>query len=138
MSTSRKLDIDTVLALEQQRCTALVAGDMAVLDALTADDYTHVESSGGVRDKAGFLAAMGRTDQRFVEWVIVENSVRVYGDVAVATGCYHNTLQTAAGVQPTKHARHQRVWVRRDGSWRNVAHQATALAVPPPATDQPR
>jgi hypothetical protein len=138
MNTSHEADINAVLALEQQRCTALVAGDVALLDALTAADYTHVESSGGVRDKAGFLAAMSRTDQRFVAWVIVENSVRVYGDVAVATGRYHNTLQTAAGVQPTKHARHQRVWVRCDGQWRNVAHQATAVSVPPPAIDQPR
>ena len=131
MDTSTIDAMTTVLDLEQQRCAALVAGDITLLDALTAEHYTHVESSGGVRDKAGFLATMSRTDQRFIEWVIVENTVRVYGDVAVATGRYHNTLQTAAGVQPTKHARHQRVWVRQQGRWRNVAHQATALAVPP-------
>lgn len=124
-------DIRDVLELEQQRCAVLVAGDIARLEALTADDYFHVESGGTVRDKAGFLAAMARTDQRFVEWVITANQVRVYGDVAVATGTYFNRLQTAAGLQAPKHARHLRVWVRREGVWRNVAHQATALAAPP-------
>lgn len=119
-----------MLELEQQRCAALVTGNITRLDALTAPDYSHVESGGAVRDKAGFLAAMSRTDQRFVEWVITANQVRVYGDVAVATGSYFNRLENASGVQPAKHARHLRVWVRRDGVWRNVAHQATALAAP--------
>lgn len=130
MSTTQ--DIQDVLELEQQRCAALVTGDLARLADLTADDYSHVESGGAVRDKAGFLTAMARTDQRFVAWVITTNQVRVYGDVAVASGSYFNQLETAAGRQPVKHARHLRVWVRRDGVWRNVAHQATALPAPSP------
>jgi uncharacterized protein (TIGR02246 family) len=124
-------DIDEILALEAERSRALVEGDATTLEALTADDYTHVETGGGTRDKTGFLAILSRPDPRFTSWVIEENHVRIYGDTAVVTGRYHNTVRTAAGEQPPKHARHIRVYVRENGRWRNVAHQATLIAAPP-------
>jgi hypothetical protein len=116
-----------VLAADARRIDALVAADLATLDELTAEDYTHVETNGGLRDKAQFLALLGQPGLRFVSWTIDENHVRIFGDVALVSGRYRNVVQTAAGVQPEKHARHLRVWVRRDGAWRNVAHQATRL-----------
>jgi len=125
-------DIDAILALEAERCRALVAADVTALDRLTAEDYTHVETGGGVRDKAGFLAILSRPGMRFTSWVIDENCVRIYGDTAVVTGRYHNTVRTSAGEQPPKQARHIRVYVRRDGRWQNVAHQATLIAAASP------
>lgn len=119
-------DIADILELETRRSRALVEGDAATLGEITADDYTHVETGGGVRDKVGFLAILSRPGVRFTSWVIEENTVRIYGDTAVVTGRYHNTVRTPAGEQPPKHARHIRVYVRHDGRWRNVAHQATA------------
>jgi ketosteroid isomerase-like protein len=121
-------EIAAILELEARRARALVDGDVATLDEITAEDYTHVETGGGVRDKAGFLAILSRPGVRFTSWVIEENTVRVYGDTAVVTGRYHNTMRTPAGDQPPKHARHIRVYVRQNGRWRNVAHQATSLA----------
>lgn len=116
-----------VLAADARRIAALVAGDITTVESLTAEDYTHVETSGGIRDKAQFLALLSREDFRFVRWTIEENEVRIYGDVAVVSGRYRNVVCTEAGEQPEKHARHLRIWVRRDGAWRNVAHQATRL-----------
>jgi len=118
-------DTEEVLAIDARRIAALVAGDLGTVDSLTADDYTHVETNGGRRDKAGFLRLLAQPDFRFVRWTIDENTVRVFGDVAVVTGSYRNVTRTAAGEQPEKQARHIRVWVRRNGAWRNVAHQAT-------------
>lgn len=125
---SNHQDIADILELEARRSRALVEGDAATLDEITAEDYTHVETGGGVRDKAGFLAILSRPGVRFTSWVIEENTVRIYGDTAVVTGRYHNTVRTAAGEQPPKHARHIRVYVKHVGRWRNVAHQATAMA----------
>lgn len=125
---------EEVLAADARRIAALVAKDLDVVEALTAEDYTHVETNGGRRDKAGFLALLRQPDFRFVRWTIEENAVRVFGDVAVVSGSYRNVTRNAHGQQPEKHARHLRVWVRRDGAWRNVAHQATAIVQPP----QPR
>lgn len=121
-------DIDAILALETRRTQALLDADVAALETITAADYTHVETGGGVRDKAGFLAILTRPGTRFVRWDIHENHVRIYGDTAVVTGRYTNVVRTPAGEQPPKQARHIRVYVRRDGLWQNVAHQATALS----------
>ncbi len=119
--------IAAVLAVEATRVRAMLEADVATLEALTADEYTHIESSGGTRNKAEFLATVARPDYRFEIFQIDANQVRVYGDTAVVTGSYHNAIRTPAGLQPVKHARHIRVYVRRDGRWRNVAHQATAV-----------
>jgi ketosteroid isomerase-like protein len=126
-------DVEQVLAVDAERCRALLAKDVATLERITADDYTHVETNGGIRSKAQFLSLMGNPDLVFTSWVIEENHVRVYGATAVVTGRYHNTVRTAAGEQPPKHARHIRVYRRSaDGSWQNVAHQATRLEPVPP------
>ena len=124
MNTSPEAE---VLAVDARRIAALVAADLATVDALTAEDYTHVETNGGQRDKAGFLALLRQPDFHFVRWTVDENTVRIFGDVAVVTGSYRNVVRNAQGEQPEKHARHVRVWVRIDGAWRNIAHQATMI-----------
>ena len=122
-------NIDEILDIEARRTQALLDGDAETLAEITGDDYTHVETGGGIRDKAGFLAILSRPGVRFSRWVIEENQVRVYGDTAVVTGRYFNCVTTAAGEQPPKHARHIRIYVRRNGRWENVAHQATAITM---------
>ena len=67
---------------------------------------------------------------RFRSLVVDRNDIRIFGDVAVLTGRYSNQVETAAGLQPVKQARHQRVYVRRDGEWVVVAHQATTTDEP--------
>ena len=119
-----------ILALDAARAEALVRADVGFLAALTADDYTHVESTGTARDKRAFLDGLQSGLYRFESFVITENAVRLFGATAVVTGRYHNQIRTPAGLQPVKHARHLRVYVRRDGLWRNVAHQATEIREP--------
>jgi ketosteroid isomerase-like protein len=114
-----------VLAVEAARARALVDADVATLDRITSDDYVHVESTGKVRTKAQFLDGLRQGEYRFESFVVDENHVSIHGDTAVVTGSYHNVIRTRAGVQPVKHARHIRVYARRDGAWINVAHQAT-------------
>ncbi|MBB3236784.1 nuclear transport factor 2 family protein [Phyllobacterium endophyticum] len=114
-----------VLALDERRIDALLHNDVALLESITDDDYTHVESSGGVRDKAQFIA--GRRGQRalFSTFVIEENKATIYCNVAVVAGSYRNAYKTSGGASVEKRARHLRVYVHKDGQWKNVAHQAT-------------
>jgi hypothetical protein len=126
--TGEGMDEDAVNRLEAQRCRALLDADVAALERLTGADYQHVETGGTTRDRAGFLAAIARPDHRFVLWVIEESRTVLHGDVAIVTGRYRNQVRTPAGLQPVKQARFVRVWVRRDGAWQNVVHQATAIA----------
>jgi hypothetical protein len=117
-----------VLAVEAVRLQAMLDGDVDMLDRITGADYVHVESTGQVRTKKEFLKGFENREYRFKSFVIEENDVNVLGSVAVVTGQYRNVIETPAGVQPVKHARHIRVYALLDGRWINVAHQATAIA----------
>jgi hypothetical protein len=115
-----------VLAVDAARIAALLEGDVATLEQLTGEDYTHVTSDGRLRTKTEFIDGQRSRERPFASWVVDENTVRVYGDVAIVTGRYHNAFEGG----DAKHARHIRVYVRRSGEWINVAHQATEIAEP--------
>lgn len=120
-------EVGEVLAVEASRVRALLNADIALLDQITARDYVHVESNGRRRSKTEFLDGLARFEFRFESFVIDENHVRIVGSVAIVTGCYHNEIRTREGLQPVKYARHIRVYVKDDGRWQNVAHQATQI-----------
>lgn len=127
MRTFNGSEVEQVLAVEAMRVRALLNADIALLDRITAQDYVHVESNGRRRSKTEFLDGLARSEYRFESFVIDENRVRIVGPVAIVTGCYHNDIRTREGLQPTKYARHIRVYVKDGGLWRNVAHQATQI-----------
>jgi ketosteroid isomerase-like protein len=127
LRTPDQLEVEEVLAVEATRVRALLNADIATLDQITAQDYIHVESNGRRRSKTEFLDGLARSEYRFENFVIDENSVRIIGPVAIVTGRYHNDIRSREGLQPTKYARHIRVYVKNDGLWRNVAHQATQI-----------
>ena len=116
-----------VLDVEAVRLQAMLDGDTDTLAQITGADYVHVESTGQVRTRDGFLEGFRNREYRFRSFVIDENTVTLLGSVAVVTGRYHNVIETPAGVQPVKYARHMRIYALRDGEWINVAHQATAI-----------
>jgi hypothetical protein len=116
-----------VLEIDKARADALVRADVEMLRRVMSEDYTHVESTGRMRDKTDFLEGLRRGDYRFESFVIDENQVRFFGNTAIVTGSYHNDIRTPVGLMPTKYARHLRVYVRRDSTWQNVAHQATEV-----------
>jgi hypothetical protein len=119
-----------ILTLEIRRAQALIEGDLAMLEDLTADPYTHVESTGVLRTRTQFLEGLRTGQYRFSRFEIQENHVRVVGDVAIVAGRYLSDIITPDGRQPTKYARHLRVWAIDGGRWRNLAHQATAMPTP--------
>lgn len=127
LRTPDQLEVEQVLAVEAARVQALLNADIATLDEITAQDYVHIDSNGRRRSKTEFLDGLARSEYRFESFVIDENSVRIIGPVAIVTGRYHNDIRTREGLQPTKYARHIRVYVKNDGLWRNVAHQATRI-----------
>ena len=51
---------DRIARLEAARAKAIVEADIAALSRITDDDYVHVEVSGQVRDKRGFLDGVPR------------------------------------------------------------------------------
>lgn len=112
-----------VLAVDASRIDALLRNDVELLESITADDYSHVESSGGARNKSQFIAGRrGGGRSIFGTFVIDENKATIYCNVAVVVGSYRNSTRGSSSV---KRARHIRVYVHENGRWMNVAHQAT-------------
>ena len=116
---------ETILALEQQRQQALLDGDIERLSNLVTDDLVHVHASGRVEDKDAYLAGV-RNRFRFLSVQRPGLQVRVFGDIAIATGPLDQVLTIVATGQ-----RHEmtsfatQVWVRQGANWRQASFQAT-------------
>jgi ketosteroid isomerase-like protein len=116
-----------ITALENARCRALVDGDFDTVDRLVADDVVHVHANGKADDKRAYLQ-MIRSQLRFIEAARGELSVRVYRDMAVATGPLRQTIEMNDTRQRVDmHIMTTQVWRQQDGVWRQVSFQATSL-----------
>jgi ketosteroid isomerase-like protein len=114
-----------IYRLENERCQAAMARDLKALAALVDDDLVHIHASGRVETKAEYLRGI---EKRFIFKNVARQdlTVRVYADVAVATGGVTQTVEIL-GTSDTRQMKAvvTQVWRRRDGAWRQVSFQAT-------------
>jgi ketosteroid isomerase-like protein len=109
-----------VLVLESKWNDAYRQGDIAVLNALLADDFIITIEDGTTYSKSGYIARLGSTGEH-VELSEMSNlKVRVHGDVAVVTGEYHER-GTSKGKPYEYRDRLTDVWVNSDGRWQVIA-----------------
>jgi ketosteroid isomerase-like protein len=111
--------------LERERCRELMARDVGAVAALVDDDLVHIHASGRVDTKAEYLRGV---EERFVFRNVARQDlvVRVYGDIAVATGGLTQTVEVVGTPEKRQmRAVVTQVWRRRDGAWRQVSFQAT-------------
>jgi ketosteroid isomerase-like protein len=99
--------------------------DAKELDRLYADEFTSVNASGQVQNKAAIIAARvsGRISAQSYE--LDEVTVQIYGDMAIARTSARIEGNTASG-----RFRHLRVFIKRDGRWQVLATQMTKIAGP--------
>lgn len=112
--------------LEEQRNRAILSGDAATLERMTADDYTFITLRGELRTKAeivkGFQSGLFKYESR----TISDLNVRVYGDTAVVTG--RSTQKgTENGKDYSGDYRFTRVYIKQQGLWLTVALQTTPI-----------
>jgi hypothetical protein len=122
-----------VEAVDARRREALVAADVAALDALLADGARYVHANGEAHDKAALLAllASGALDYRAIE--VEELALREVAGAAVLTG--RQTVEVvSAGRLVVSRSFFSAVYTRSGGAWRLVAYQSTPL---PPLTPAP-
>jgi ketosteroid isomerase-like protein len=109
-----------VLVLESKWNDAYRQGDIAVLNALLADDFIITVEDGTTYSKSGYIARLGGTGEH-VELSEMSNlKMRVHGNVAVVTGEYHEK-GTSKGKPYEYHDRLTDVWVNSDGRWQVIA-----------------
>lgn len=130
-SLKRQIEMQ-VRAAEVARSDALVNVDVDGLRKMTAADYIHIESNGKLRTREQFLQGLVDSDYRFNSFVIDRIQIIIIGDVAIASGDYHNDIVIQGVAQPTKYARFTRAWKRDGEQWVNITHQATEYKKPTP------
>lgn len=117
----------TVLALEERRRQAMLAGDVSTLQALLADDLAYVHSSGGLDTQASYLAKLADGRLRYLEVDLLELQVQCLREAAVVRG--RMAARILMDGQPrTVASKFMTVWGRgADGNWRLHAHQGTPV-----------
>jgi ketosteroid isomerase-like protein len=119
-----------VLELDQRIADAVVRGDAAYVDALTADDFTMVHGDAWTRGGQplaidGKEALLQRVASKYYD-VLDFDSVHaeLHRDVAITHGRY--LAHTTGGTDPSRawfSVRYERVYARRDGGWRYLSHR---------------
>lgn len=120
-----------LIALDKRLAEAESKGDANAVERILASDYSLVDQTGRVTDraralsilKAGHRATMATSDY----------AVRVFGDTAVMT---HAATIKGEG-DSVEQLRTTHVWVRRDGRWQLAADHCTSVAFPQLPKDKP-
>jgi ketosteroid isomerase-like protein len=112
---------------EERLRAAVLAGDVAALDALLHDAVVFVGADGSVLRKEDDLALYRSSAQRVSRYDVRELVVELHGPVAVA--CVRVEVAGDVGGAPFEGAyRYTRTYVQEDGAWRIVAAHASRLA----------
>ncbi len=115
-----------VLQAEQKRLAAQMKNDLDTMAQLLDDELVYVRNSAVVDSKASYLDSMrkGDTVYEFIEHA--NDSVRIYGCVAILTG--QGKYDVRIGQKPLKlMLRYHSVWQKTKGQLRMVSWQATRM-----------
>lgn len=110
-------------ALEHRRTRALVARDLATLEALHAPQYQLITPSGKVFSREAYLGAI-EAEPFYAGWELGPMSFRVTADMAVVR--YTAQLRFPSGREVV--CWHTDSYERRSQGWQAVWSQATEIA----------
>ena len=120
--------IAEIIALDEQRRSALIVEDFATLDRLLADDLIHIHAAGNADTKQDYFKLIAE----FCAFVAIQRgpmTIRFYGDAAIVTGAMTHTVRIKpTGAVRTMEAFGVQVWAPYGSSWRQVLYQATEIA----------
>ena len=122
-------DRDDVLKLEAEWNDAIVKRDVKALDRILADDFMLIWIDGSVIRKTAMLSGAASRKTEIDPFETEEVEVRVYGNTAVVTGRFAQTVRLGAQ-RETNTFRYTDVYVRRGKTWRAVSAQAALIRRP--------
>ena len=115
-------DEDVVRELNAGYIRAFMKSDADWYDKHLTPDFTCILTTGVVVDRATFVEN-ARKPHTVVKYDLSEVTVRVHGDAALASAL--GTWQRQDGT--TGRTRYVDVWVRKEGAWKAVSAQLTAV-----------
>lgn len=116
-----------VLEVDKERYEAMEKKDMAALDRLHADGLVFINTKGRMLNKAEYLEEVRSGNLKFLSVDIDDYHFGIYGDTVIMNGRAKSTVEYH-GVVNKKPRRFTSVFIKLQGQWRLVAHQATIIA----------
>jgi ketosteroid isomerase-like protein len=102
---------------------ALIAGDVAELSRIFAEDYLRHDESGKASTKADVIASLSSGRIRYVSMVSTGRSIRLLrADVAVVHGSEDDEVEQGGRRFPVRYV-YMDVVMKRGGKWMIVASQ---------------
>jgi ketosteroid isomerase-like protein len=112
--------IGKIVALENKYTDAYKRRDVGAMSSMLADDFIITVEDGNTYSKSGYIAHSGDTSTEVETAEMLELHVRVHGNVAIATGAYHEKGRSK-GKPYEYHDRFTDTWMDLDGKWLVVA-----------------
>ncbi len=120
---------EDILQLETARCAAMIRADVAALSDMFADDMAWIHASAKVDGKAGVLHTIGSGKTKYLQIDCSEQTVRLYGDLALVGGIADMTLETGGETRTLKN-RFTIGWLNDGAGWKVVNWQSTPVRAP--------
>ena len=115
-----------ILALENAWNQAEVKQDARAMDLLLADDFVYVDEDGSSKTKGQWLAQVKSGADHYEQLSNSGMRVRLFGDVAVVTGQYHERLRVGGKVV-VHSGRFTDLWIQQAGQWKCISSQSTLM-----------
>lgn len=115
-----------VLKVEQERDLALQQRDIKVLDRIYSHQLIFVNTRGQLFTKAQRLADLGAGKVEYFSYSQGGYDYHVYGDTVVMTGRTSSVVKFQGRVNQIPR-QFTNIYVKSEGQWRLVAHQATPI-----------
>ncbi len=106
---------------------AMIDGDKAGLEKVTADQLSYGHSSGRVEDKASFVDNIVTGKSDFVTIELTNQTVSVAGDAAIVRHVLSATTNDGGNPGNVK-LNILLVWQKQKGQWKLLARQAVKVA----------
>ena len=117
---------DDVLTAVASWSRAVVANDPRAVGEFVADDWTLIAADGVVMTRASFMGVMASGELVHDRMTLDSPVVRLYGDIAIVSGVATST-GAYRGERFATHERSTDVFIWRNGRWRCVLTQLTAI-----------
>lgn len=119
-------DEEAVAAAVESLKKAIVDGDKAALEEISADQLTYGHSSGKLEDKAAFVEALASGKSDFKNMNLTEQTITVSGNTALVR---HDLKASVvdSGNPADIHLGVLLVWQKQKGKWKLLARQAYKL-----------
>jgi hypothetical protein len=129
-SAKHESDAETqkqILAVDNERYEAMQKRDMAAMDRLHADGLVFINTKGRMLNKAEYLEEIRSGNLKFLSVETDDYHFYTYGDTVIMSGRAKSVVEYH-GVVNKKPRRFTSVFIKMQGQWRLVAHQATIIA----------